>query len=31
MARAKYDAALAIARECPGDHVIEIREMFGYA
>jgi hypothetical protein len=27
-----YDAAVAIARECPGDcHVIEIREMGGYA
>jgi hypothetical protein len=26
-----YDAALAIARECPGDFVIEIREMAGYA
>jgi len=26
-----YDAALAIARACPGDHVIEIREMAGYA
>ncbi|MCI0682126.1 MAG: YciI family protein [Gemmataceae bacterium] len=27
-----YDAAVAIARECPGDcHVIEIREMAGYA
>lgn len=26
-----YDAALAIARECPGDYAIEIREMSGYA
>ena len=27
-----YDAAVAIARECPGDcHVIEIRELGGYA
>ena len=26
-----YDAAVAIARECPGDFVIEIREMAGYA
>ena len=27
-----YDAAVAIAQECPGDcHVIEIREMAGYA
>ncbi len=26
-----YDAALAIARECPGDLAIEIREMAGYA
>ena len=27
-----YDAAVAIARECPGDcNAIEIREMFGYA
>ena len=26
-----YDAALAIARECPGDNVIEIRELGGYA
>ena len=25
------DAALAIARECPGDNVIEIRELAGYA
>ena len=31
MARGKYDAALAIARACPGDKVIEIREMAGYA
>jgi chromate transport protein ChrA len=30
MSRAKYDAALAIARACPGDNVIEIREMAGY-
>jgi hypothetical protein len=26
-----YDAAVAIARECPGDFAIEIREMAGYA
>ena len=26
-----YDAALAIARACPGDMAIEIREMAGYA
>jgi hypothetical protein len=27
-----YDAAVEVARECPGDcHVIEIREMGGYA
>jgi hypothetical protein len=26
-----YDAALAIARECPPGHVIEIRELAGYA
>jgi len=26
-----YDAAMAIARECPGDNVIEIRELGGYA
>ena len=25
------DAALPIARECPGDNVIEIRELGGYA
>ena len=25
------DAAVAIARECPGDNVIEIRELAGYA
>ena len=25
------DAAVAIARECPGDFTIEIREMAGYA
>jgi hypothetical protein len=31
MARAKYNAALAIARACPGDLSIEIREMAGYA
>ena len=30
MARAKYDAALAIARACLGDNAIEIREMAGY-
>ena len=26
-----YDAAPAIARACPPGHVIEIREMYGYA
>jgi hypothetical protein len=26
-----YDAALAIARACPGDMAIEIRELAGYA
>ena len=26
-----YDAAVAIARECPPGHAIEIREMAGYA
>ena len=26
-----HDAALAIARECPGDFAIEVREMAGYA
>jgi len=26
-----YDAAVAIARECPGDMAIEIRELAGYA
>jgi len=26
-----YDAAVAIVRECPPGHVIEIREMFGYS
>ena len=26
-----YDAALAIARECPPGHTMEIREMAGYA
>ena len=26
-----YEAAVAIARECPGDNVIEIRQMAGYA
>ena len=26
-----YDAAVAIARECPGDNVIEIRQLGGYA
>ena len=26
-----YDAALAIARECPPGHAIEIRELAGYA
>ena len=25
------DAAMAIARECPGDNVIEVRELAGYA
>ena len=25
-----YDAALAIARSCPPDHTIEIRELAGY-
>jgi hypothetical protein len=28
---ADYDAAVAIARECPPGHVIEIREFAGYA
>jgi hypothetical protein len=28
---ADYDAAVAIARECPGDMAIEIRELAGYA
>lgn len=28
---ANYDAAVAIARECPGDFTIEVREMAGYA
>ena len=28
---ANYDAAVAIARECPGENVIEIRELGGYA
>src|SRR4051794_16091427 len=28
---ADYDAALAIARECPPGHTIEIRELAGYA
>ena len=27
----KYDAAVAIVRECPPGHVIEIREMMGFA
>ena len=31
MAWAKYDAAVAIARACPGDMLIEIREMAGSA
>jgi hypothetical protein len=31
MGRAKYDAALAIARACPGDFAIEIRKLAGYA
>jgi hypothetical protein len=26
-----YDAAVAIARECPGDNAIEIRQLGGYA
>jgi hypothetical protein len=26
-----FDAAVAIARECPGDNLIEIRELAGYA
>jgi hypothetical protein len=26
-----YDAAVAIARECPPGHTIEIREFAGYA
>ncbi len=26
-----YDAAVTIARACPPGHVIEIREMYGYA
>ncbi len=26
-----YDAAVAIARECPPGHVLEIRELAGYA
>ena len=26
-----YDAAVAIARECPPGHTIEIRELAGYA
>ncbi len=26
-----YDAAVAIAKECPGDNVIEIRQFAGYA
>jgi hypothetical protein len=28
---ADYDAAVAIARECPPGHAIEIRELAGYA
>jgi hypothetical protein len=28
---ADYDAALAIVRECPPGHVMEIREMMGFA
>jgi hypothetical protein len=28
---ADYDAAVAIVRECPPGHVIEIREMMGCA
>jgi hypothetical protein len=31
IARAKCDAGLAIARACPGDTAIEIREIAGYA
>ena len=28
---ADYDAAVAIARECPPGHTIEVREFAGYA
>ena len=28
---ADYDAAVAIARECPPGHTMEIRELAGYA
>ena len=28
---ADYDAAVAIARECPGNNVVEVRELAGYA
>jgi hypothetical protein len=28
---ADYDAAVAIARECPPGHTIEVRELAGYA
>ena len=31
MQAADYDGALAIARECPPGHTIEIREFAGYA
>jgi hypothetical protein len=31
MARARYDEELAIARACPGDTTIEIRELASYA
>jgi|SRR6185312_9150611 len=31
IAAASYDAAVAIARECPPGHTIEIRELAGYA
>ena len=31
MQAADYDAAVAIARECPPGHAIEIRELAGYA
>ena len=31
MQAANFDAAVAIARECPPGHTIEIRELAGYA